>query len=404
MQPVQRAAGYLNKLCIEIPTRAVGSAGNRAATDWFAQTIAAYGFETETHSFDCMDWSSSGAALTVAGVVFPAHAGPYALGCDVRAPLVVVTTIAELETAPLGGQIVLLRGELASEPLMPKNFTFYNPEDHQRIYRVLESQQPTAIIAATGMNPSMAGAMYPFPMFEDGDFDIPSVYLTDVEGARIAQHAGDVVHLVSRTERLPATACNIRARRQGYGYGRIVIMAHIDAKAGTPGALDNAAGVSTLLLLAELLEDYAGRHTIEIVAVNGEDYYANPGEMDYLRRNEGQFDAITLGINLDGLGYCDGRTAYSLYGCSLDMADALRAGFAAFPGFCEGETWYQGDHMMMVSHGRPALALTSECAMELLAKVIHTEHDTPALIDTARLAEAALALRNVIGRVDMLSA
>ena len=34
-----------------------------------------------------------------------------------------------------------------------------------------------------------------------------------------------------------------------------VLCAHIDSKLNTPGALDNAAGVVTLLLLAELLAD-----------------------------------------------------------------------------------------------------------------------------------------------------
>ncbi len=33
--------------------------------------------------------------------------------------------------------------------------------------------------------------------------------------------------------------------------GKIVMWAHIDAKAGTPGALDNRTGVATLLLLAD---------------------------------------------------------------------------------------------------------------------------------------------------------
>lgn len=36
----------------------------------------------------------------------------------------------------------------------------------------------------------MMGALYPFPLFEDGDFDIPSVYMTDVEGERLAAYAG----------------------------------------------------------------------------------------------------------------------------------------------------------------------------------------------------------------------
>lgn len=401
-EAIDRAAAYLRHLCADIPNRAVGSRGNQQATDWFARTIVSSGFTVEMPPFACMDWSAEGASLSVDGLVFPAQPSPYALGCDLHAPLLVVNTLAELEAAPMQGRIVLLRGEITREPLMPKHFVFYNPAEHQHIYQVLEQGQPAALITATGRSPEMAGAIYPFPVFEDGDFDIPSVVLTDVQGERIAQHAGHEAHLVSRAERRPATACNVIARRVGESDHRIVIMAHIDAKTGTPGALDDGAGIVTLLLLAEALNGFHGQHTLEIVAINGEDYYSAPGEMEYLRRNEAAFDTITLAINLDGLGYIKGQTAYSLYGCPPDIAAAARDGLSGYAGLVEGEPWYQGDHTMMVMNQRPALALTSEQVMELMTTVIHTEHDLPSLVDPARLVEAAAALRAVIDRVDKL--
>lgn len=399
---VDRAAAYLQHLCDDIPNRAVGSSGNQQAADWFARTIVSFGFTVEMPSFACMDWSADGASLSVDGLVYPAYPSPYALGCDVRAPLLVVNTLAELETAPVQARIVLLRGEIAREPLMPKHFIFYNPQEHQRIYQLLEQGKPAAIVTATGHSPETAGAIYPFPLFEDGDFDIPSVYLTDVLGEQLAQHVGREVHLVSRAERRPATACNVIARRVGQSDHRIVIMAHIDAKAGTPGALDDGGGIVTLLLLAEALRDFHGQHTIEIVAINGEDYYSAPGEMEYLRRNEAAFDTITLAINLDGLGYIKGRTAYSLYGCPHDVAAAVRDGLSGCDGLVEGEPWYQGDHMLMVINQRPALALTSDQVTELMTTVIHTRQDVPSMVDPARLVEAANALHAVISRVDKL--
>lgn len=401
-EAIDRAAAHLQHLCAVIPNRAVGSRGNQQATDWFARTIVSFGFTVEMPPFACMDWSAEGASLNVDGCVYPAQPSPYALGCDVHAPLLVITTLAELEATPIQGRIVLLRGEITREPLMPRHFVFYNPEEHQHIYQVLEHGQPAAIITATGRSPEMAGAIYPFPVFEDGDFDIPSVYLTDVQGEEIAQHAGREAHLVSRAERRPATACNVIARRVGESDHRIVIMAHIDAKAGTPGALDDGGGIVTLLLLAEALKDFHGQHTLEVVAINGEDYYSAPGEMEYLRRNEAAFDTITLAINLDGLGYIKGQTAYSFYGCPHDVAAAARDGLSGFGGLVEGEPWYQGDHMMMVMNQRPALALTSDQVLELMTTLIHTEHDVPSMVDPARLVEAAFALRAVIDRVDKL--
>ncbi len=398
------ASAYLHTLCDDIQNRAVGSSGNHAATDWFASTIAPFGFTVETPSFPCMDWSTRGASVAAGHVVYPAHSSPYSLGCDLHAPLVAVSTVGELETAQIEGKVALLHGDIAREQLMPQNFVFYNPDEHQQIYSLLNAKQPAAIITATGRNPEVAGALYPFPVFEDGDFDIPSIYLTDKQGTSIAQHVGEVVHLVSCAERHPADASNVIARRAGRSTRRIVAMAHIDAKAGTPGALDNASGVVTLLLLAELLSNYYGRHTIEIVALNGEDYYNAPGEMEYMRCNQGAFDNIALAINLDGVGYIKGKTAWSLYACPLALTQALDAGLSGYPRLCKGEPWYQGDHMMMVMHECPTLAFTSEHVMELLTTVIHSERDTPALVDPTQLVEIAYAMREAIWRVDMLVA
>ena len=42
----EKAEMYLRKLCLEIPSRRVGSEGNRAATDFFAGVVASFGFET----------------------------------------------------------------------------------------------------------------------------------------------------------------------------------------------------------------------------------------------------------------------------------------------------------------------------------------------------------------------
>lgn len=397
---IATAETYLHTLCRDIPTRQTGSPGNRAATDFFAATLTGFGFAVTTPEFACMDWSEKGATLWAGDDTFAAFPSPYSLGCDARAPLVVASTPAELAAADLDGALLLLRGELAKEQLTPKNFPFYSVEAHQQIIALLETKQPLAIIAATGRDPEMAGAVYPFPLIEDGDFDIPSVYLTDVDGDRLAQHAGHLVTLISRARRIPAVGSNVIGRKGADPSRRVVLMAHIDAKDTTPGALDNATGVTTLLLLAELLRDYDGRQTVEIAAINGEDYYSAPGEMAYLAHNDGRLDEIVLGINLDGVGYRQGRTAWSLYECSDPLGATLRSTLKPYRGLVEGKPWYQGDHMILVMNGRPALALTSAEIFKLLATVIHTPGDTPDLVDPAMLVETAAALRDVVMALD----
>jgi len=397
-----KATAYLRTLCIEIPSRRVGSEGNRAATDLFASVVKGFGFQTETPQFDCIDWVQDGVDLAVGDASFQALASPYSLGCRVRAPLLVVSTVDELEAAPVHGEVLLLRGELTKGQLMPKNFPFYNPDEHKRIIGLLEAKQPAAIVAATARDPEMVGSQYPFPLIEDGDFDIPSVYMTDVEGERLAGHGGKTVRLESRARRFAATGGNVIARK-GAGADRLVVLfAHIDARIGSPGALDNASGTIVLLLLAELLARYAGDMGIELVAMNGEDYYSNPGEQQWLRLNDGGFSEILLGINIDDVGYIRGRVAYSLYDCPDALASVIRTVFSAHGSLVEGPPWYQGDHGLFLLKQRPALALTAERLEEVMSSITHTAKDTPEMVDVSRLAETALALRDLLLELDGL--
>jgi len=55
----------------------------------------------------------------------------------------------------------------------------------------LYRKQLSAIIAATSIDPGLAGGISPFPLIEDGDFDIPSVYMTIEEGLRLAERVGE---------------------------------------------------------------------------------------------------------------------------------------------------------------------------------------------------------------------
>lgn len=396
----EKAKTYLHHLCLEIPNRRVGSIGNREAVNFFTEKLAAFQFRTRTSAFECMDWSQEGALLAVGSAAFQAYPSPYTNSCRVSAPLEICSTVKELEGLSPGNSVLLLRGEIAKEQIMPKNFPFYNPEEHQHIIRLLEEKHPLAIITATERNPQMAGALYPFPLLEDGDFDIPSVYLTEEEGDRLAESAGREVSLEIRARRIPSQGCNSSGEKGSDPSRRVVLMAHIDAKYGSPGAIDNASGITTLLLLAELLAEYSGQMTIEITAINGEDYYSTPGEQLFLKEKTGHFEEILLGINLDGAGYLQGKTAYSIYECPQQISEIIRNTFSTDPDFMEGDPWYQGDHGLFIMNGRPALAVTSEQVYDIMANYVHTKDDCPAIIDPGKLASLALALRNLLLRLD----
>lgn len=394
----QKSAGYMHTLCEEIQERSVGSAGNREATAFFRETLSNFGWACESSLLNVIDWEDRGSTLQVDNHSFAVSASPYSLGCQVRSELKNVSSVAELKRAELAGHIVLLSGEIAREQLMPKNFVFYNPDRDQEIISLLERKKPAAILTATGRNHELAGGVYPFPMFEDGDFDIPSVYMTEEEGKKLLPLSGKTAALTSRARRIPSSAYNVTALKGKNPSGRIVLSAHIDAKKGTPGALDNAAGVTVLLLIAEMLEDYQGDKILEMVAFNGEDYYAASGQMDYLQRNQNTFHDILLNINIDGAGYREGSTLFSLFDVPEETRRKIYELFAAYPGIEEGIQYPQGDHSLFVQQGIPAVAVSSKWLIDHINSqtITHTTRDLPEIVDSSRLVSIAEALAGLV--------
>jgi aminopeptidase YwaD len=393
-QLYQKSLSYLRKLCEEIPERCVGSEGNRNATRFFEKEISAFGWNTEIQEFDAIDWEDGGAVLHSDSSSFKVFVSPYSLGCAVEAPLVSASCMQELAQLEMSTKILFLYGEIAKEQLMPKNFVFYNPEEHQQIISLLEKGRPKAIICGTGRNAALAGGVYPFPLIEDGDFDIPSVYMTEDEGRRLLPHVGTTVVLKSISKRIPGKGYNVIARKGVLSSERIVITAHIDAKKGTPGAIDNATGVVVLLLLVKLLEDYDGKGLIEIVAFNGEDYYAVPGQMCYIFENQDRFDEILLNINIDGAGYKEGKSAFSFYGLPEEIEKNAKDVLSKFNGITEGVQWLQGDHSIFTQNGRPAIAVSSKWFTDNIdsQEITHTPKDNIEIVDCQKVVEIAEAL------------
>ncbi len=392
---IARAQTHLQRLCADLPHRAVGCAYNRQATDYFAGELEALGWQPRTPGFACIDWTHGEANLRARGQDYPAEPNPYSLGCDLQALLVVADTLDALRQLQLDGKIVLLRGELTQAQLAPKDYPFYTVEEHAEIIRLLEGGGTAAMIAATGRDPQMVGNIYPFPFTEDGNFNVPSVFIRDVDGERLAGYAGQEIELSIPAERIPSSGVNVVAQK-GPSKGRWVVCAHIDSKLGTPGANDNASGAVVLLLLAELLQDYSGQTGIELLAINGEDHYSAAGELLYLGENQGRMDQISLAINLDDVGYIRGKIAYSFYGCPDEVAQRARQIFAAHPDLVEGEQWYQSDHMVFVQSGVPAMAITSDRFVEMMETITHTAEDTIEKVDPERLVKLALALRDLL--------
>lgn len=395
---LQQAQDYLDFLCVQAGNRAVGTEGNRKATAFFRDAVRDAGWDTFSTRFEAMDWEPGNTVLEVNGSTFTALPGPYSIGCEVEAQLVCAESYSGLEAMDLGGKVLLLYGDIAREQIMPKKFTFYNPEEHQQLVALLEAGQPAAIISATGRNSALAGGVYPFPMFEDGDLEIPSVYMTEEEGQRLAQLCGTQARLVSTCRRIPSFGYNVTATRGSDRSRRILVCAHIDAKKGTPGAIDNATGVIVLLTLAQLLKGPVQKGMVELAAFNGEDYFAVPGQKIYLEQNMNRLEDLQMVVNIDGAGYHDSTSACSFFNVAEAKQAAIMDCLARFKGITRGDEWYQGDHSIFAMQGRPAIAFTSRWFIENMENqgVTHTPGDHPGIVNLERVVEIAAAIKELI--------
>jgi aminopeptidase YwaD len=387
-----RAMDHLHFLCAG-KDRRPGSAENLASTTYVAEGFAREGWSVSQSEFDVVGWDGGDGVLTVEGIEFPLHASPYSFGVEGRGDLVFASTLEELRSRDLPGAIVVLHGALTAQPLTPKNYPFYQVAEHQQLIELLEATAPVAIIAATGQCPEIAGALRPFPFVEDGAFCVPAGHVDEQAGQGLAAYDGRPARVALVGHRRPARARNVIGR-VGRERGRVTVMAHIDTKVRTPGAVDNASGVTVLLLLAEML-DRSIPIGVELLVVNGEDYYNAAGEVQYLSEHDGDLGDVALAVNIDGAGYREGRTAYSLYNCEPRLA-AHAGQLLAGQGLVEGPQWWQSDHAIFAMRGQPAVALTSERLDTVLRKVAHSPADTVEQVDAARLVQAAGALRALI--------
>ena len=187
------------------------------------------------------------------------------------------------------------------------------------------------------------------------------------------------------------TINNIVGKIEGKTNNAIIISAHFDhigVQDGKiiKGAIDNASGVAVLLELAETLKN---KYNIEkpefdiiFCAFNGEEE-ALKGSRNFIEDMNGKYDSL-ININIDSVGYKDGRKVTfldknmdtSLY---LPMKEVIENNGLEV----ELDTDLKGtaDSVEFDQAGIPSICIIDEN----VKAVIHTENDTPDLIDYDRL-------------------
>ena len=374
-----RIGAHVSALAERIGPRPPGSPANRLATDYLELVLRAAALDVRAEPFSCRWWEPGGAEVEVGGAWYEVPPTPFSRPCDAHGRVARLSTAAELERATLEpGCIVVIDGELTAEPYFPKAFPFLDlPEQRARLER-LEALRPAAVVA-------IVPAVRAMPVLEDGDLSFPYLQVTPGIGDRIRRHRAVSVRIGGALH--DGEGVNVAARHGPDG-PRIVLAAHVDSKATTPGAFDNAAGVATLLALAEM--GLPPELPVELVFFNGEDHYQAPGEVAWLRTAD--LETVRHVVNLDGIGVMGRGPSVAMLACPPAFEARVRALVDAHPGWTIAEPWYESDHAMFAMRGIPSLAMTSAEVHELLADVIHTERDTARTVDPLVLTRVAVFL------------
>ena len=344
---------HLEVLCGQIGARPGGTPANRAAAEYIAGEMRRLGMAVELQLLACPNWRCQSESLTLEGEPLEVLANPFSPSCDVRAPLVPVCTLAELEHADLGGHIALLYGELTRTPLATKSW-FLSSEEDLRPVRLLEEKVPLAVLTVQALPGSTNR------LIEDWEFNLPSATLPAESGLALLTHPGGMLHLRLETTQQPGETCNVVGRRTGTRPEVAVACAHYDTKYDTPGATDNAAGVAALLALAEHLRAEELACGLEFIAFANEEYLPI-GEDAYIPAvGEDHFGQLLLAVNFDGLGHHLDTLNIASFTCSAAFQQQLEQIVAAHPAVQWTEPWPESNHSSFAWRGVPAAAFSGQ--------------------------------------------
>lgn len=383
------------RLAGEIGERPLGTARNREAQEYLRCLAGELGFAVEELPISCHRWEAGASCLRFGSTEIPIFPGPFSPPHKGELNVEVAESVDDLRNKGLSDTLLLIRGDLAEEPLMPKEFPFYYPEEHREIIDLLQRRAPAAILALTGKHP-LCG-LDPYPLFEDGNLNIPNAY---ARAADFDELSGSRATVEINSSAVAESSFQPLFSREGTISGRIVVCAHLDTKYGTPGALDNAAGVATLLGVMKRLSSATPRFSLDFVPFNGEEQYEVPGQLAYLAYRNPSTENTRLVVNLDALGHRDSANAFSSYNLADRDEERLRRLLEQFPRSQAGEPWIAGDHAIFAFQGIPSLAVTSSNLEETVLGLTHTDRDELSLLDGELLEESAEVVARLLAELE----
>ncbi|MBW6411190.1 M28 family peptidase [Clostridium weizhouense] len=384
--------------------RPVGTETNAEILNYLEQEFMDTGYEVTSLPFDCVVWKHKKSKMKVENIELEINPSPFSKPFNGSGKAVIIEYLKQLQNQNLSGKIIVLCGGLTERPLQPKDFPFYYPDEDKVIISLLESQKPKAIICITGK--SQLNGMNPFAMFEDGNFSIPSAYMSVDILPQLKKliNKSKVISLSINSENIMARSRQLVAHKKAINSKRkIVICAHMDTKYNTLGALDNSTGVCVLMKIMNYFKQVSYPINIDFVPFNSEEYFGANGEVNYLNyiNNNENENEILLVVNIDSPCHINSQTAISYYNMDANIQSIINSIIERHKNIVKGNEWYAGDHCAFALKGIPCLAVTSSDLFDGALEYTHTPKDTLNTIDLQLITTTAKFISDVIKKLDL---
>jgi len=286
-------------LCEEIGPRLSGTPADERTVEYISEHFRHCGTKVEVQDFPCPGWEHKTTELTLLATSgpesLPAFAQTFTEACDIEAELVGVSTRYQLElVSDLEGKILLLYGEVASDLTADRNPTLLSAEGRQASAVIVMSSSETVSTK----------------LIRDPFLRIPAIAVSHSVGLRLRENEGMLVRLRIIARRYDSIGHNVIGRLPGESKEHIVVAAHYDTAANSPGATDNASGTAVVLELCELFASMGNRKLgIDFIAYGAEEYGrhrgnlgGNLGSVEYVRRHPLEVKTTQAVVEADCIG------------------------------------------------------------------------------------------------------
>ena len=306
--PMKNAAIHINRkrlweharvLCEEISPRLSTTPADERTVEYISEHFRRCDTKVEVQDFPCPGWEHQATELTLIATdcpeSLPAFAQTFTNACDIEAALVGINTRYQLELAPdLEGKILLLYGEAAVDLNADRNPTLLSAE----------GRQPSAVIVMSSSETVST------KLIRDPFLRVPAVAVPHLVGQRLRENEGRLVRLRIIARRYDSIGHNVIGRLLGESKEHIVVVAHYDTAANSPGATDNASGTAIVLELCELFASMGKRKLgLDFIAYGAEEYGrhggnlgGNLGSVEYVRRHPLEIKATQAVVEVDCIG------------------------------------------------------------------------------------------------------